>query len=179
MKFRLFYSGDLKPKGSAGLEDIHSVRKCLHPQLKQLWSLDPLNQLSDVVVERNTYDVGGIKFRPAISEALCLSGQLDVLFLRPRHRRDILIHGADIDNRMKTLLDALRIPDAEHIEQGELDKPKNEEVFYVLLRDDSLVTKVSFEADRLLGEMTPNQSVVIVEVTTVRSRAMAFNDILG
>lgn len=179
MRFRLFYNGELKPRGSAKLRDIHSVRESLHPQLKQLWSQDPLNQLHEKVVERNTYNVGGIKFRPAISEALYLYGELEVLFLRPRHPGDILVHGADIDNRIKTLLDALRIPKAQQISQGKLSRPKNEDVFYVLLQDDSLVTKVSFETDRLLGETKQNQSVVIIEVTTFRSVAMAFNDILG
>lgn len=179
MRFRLFYSGQLKPRGSAKLQDIHTIRKCLHPQLKQLWDLDPLDQIHQKVVEANTYNVGSIEFRPAISDALKLYAHLEILFLRPRHPGDFLVHGADIDNRLKTLLDALRMPDKQQVDQGNLDGVVDEDIFYVLLQDDSLITKVSFETDRLLGEIEQNQSVAIIEVTTFRSKAMAFNDILG
>jgi hypothetical protein len=42
MEFRLTYNGRLKSRSSATKEDKHEIRKKLHPQLRTLWSRDPL-----------------------------------------------------------------------------------------------------------------------------------------
>ena len=42
MEFRLTYNGRLKSRSSATRGDKHEIRKKLHPQLRALWSRDPL-----------------------------------------------------------------------------------------------------------------------------------------
>ncbi len=55
----------------------------------------------------------------------------------------------DIDNRLKTLFDALRIPDKK--EQVRNHVPSDEEnPIHVLLTDDTLVTGVKITTDQLL-----------------------------
>jgi hypothetical protein len=91
---------------------------------------------------------------------------IDVLFLKPHRPGGIVNHG-DIDGRLKTLLDALAIPDAnqdyENREQGNGEKPT-----YTLLEDDRLITKVSVETDQLLEFVTkdrdPNEVRLVIAV---------------
>jgi hypothetical protein len=45
------------------------------------------------------------------------------------------------------------------------------------LEDDSLLTKVAFEADRHLAGKKPNDALLVMQVEIKRSRAMAMNDI--
>jgi len=61
-----------------------------------------------------------------------------------------LIGKGDLDNRLKTLFDALRRP-TNTKEFGGYDRPdESENPFFCLLEDDALVTKVSVESDVLL-----------------------------
>jgi hypothetical protein len=52
----------------------------------------------------------GYNFVPLVTERLLLLCRLDVLFLRPDPPGS-LIKSGDIDNRLKTLFDALRMPE--------------------------------------------------------------------
>lgn len=72
-------------------------------------------------------------------------------------------HGGDLDNQLKTLLDALRQPHATR----ELPTPdetpdEGEDPFFCLLEDDQLVTRVDLSAFRWLG--APNDSHVHVDM---------------
>jgi hypothetical protein len=59
-----------------------------------------------------------------------------------------ILHGGDLDNRIKTLFDALRMP---HSPDEITDAPADGESrrLYCLLEDDSLITSVAVEAHRL------------------------------
>ncbi len=77
----------------------------------------------------------------------------------------MIVKGGDLDNRIKTLLDALKVPK----EANELpldDEPKEDEVpFFCLLEDDALVTGVSVDTDRLLEKaVDPNQVILVIHV---------------
>ncbi len=60
-----------------------------------------------------------------------------------------MIWGGDIDNRLKTLFDAMRIPVAteDYIRRIPAD---DEKPMYCLLEDDKLITKITVETDQLL-----------------------------
>jgi hypothetical protein len=92
----------------------------------------------------NFFRRGDHQFVPLVTEELKILCHLDVLFLRPGAPGETLNSG-DIDNRIKTLIDALRVPD------GVATKPQDDETpFFVLLQDDRLVTRLSVETDTLL-----------------------------
>lgn len=61
-----------------------------------------------------------------------------------------IINSGDLDNRLKTVFDALRIPQSKD-ELGGYDIPdKDEAPMFCLLEDDKLINHVSMETDTLL-----------------------------
>ncbi len=115
------------------------------------------------------YALYGFSFVPLVTRDLNLICGLEILFLRP----DIpgnLVRSGDIDNRLKTLFDALRIPVANE-NYASRTPEADESPFYCLLEDDSLITKVAVETDQLLQFVTKNRDVNEVRlVITVRLR---------
>ncbi|HWE85668.1 MAG TPA: hypothetical protein VG267_12050 [Terracidiphilus sp.] len=98
------------------------------------------------------YARGKFRFVPLVEEDLRLRVSLDILFLRRDHH-PLVKEGGDIDNRLKTLFDALRVPDTSDglgAEPGEGEEP-----IFVLLQDDALISEVHVDTDSLL--MLPQQ----------------------
>ena len=98
-----------------------------------------------------------------------LIARLEITFLRPEEPGCLITKGGDIDNRLKTLFDALRIPN----EANELPSrvtPQDDEmpIFYCLLESDSLVTSVSVVTDRLLVQTGASDKVLLLIHTIVR-----------
>ena len=93
---------------------------------------------------------------------------LDVLFLRPDRPGRVLWAG-DIDNRIKTLIDALRMPKKNEIYDQRTPEP-DEDPFFCLLEEDELVTKLSVESDLLLEFNVPQTMNEVHLVITVRIR---------
>ncbi len=105
------------------------------------------------------FTVDGFKFLPLVGsifggvETACA---VDILFLRRDDPGKIVSGGGDIDNRLKTLIDALKMP-----KTGELrpqDTPiDGESPFFCLVQDDSLITEIKVTADRLLTPLVDNE----------------------
>jgi hypothetical protein len=117
------------------------------------------------------FDRCGYKFVPLVSNHLSLSCGLDILFLR----RDmpgipLITSGGDIDNRLKVLLDALRVPSLNCDELGGAVKEGDEDpYFFCLLEDDKLITELSITTDFLLsphsvGSETDVQLILKVKI---------------
>jgi hypothetical protein len=70
-------------------------------------------------------------------------------FLRRDHPGNLIASGGDIDNRIKTLFDSLRMPN-NWGEVARFPADADENPFHVLLEDDSQITKVSVTTERLL-----------------------------
>jgi len=179
VEFRLIYSGILSA-ASSGKKEKHAIRKVFGEQLRELWKVHPAlagraymaaalsdwpdreasksgRTWLDLTMEKH----GG--FVPLVTEGLALTCDLDILFLRRESPGKIVTSGGgDIDRRLITLFDALRKPTI-----GEIDSPLSaeEKPFYVLLEDDSLITKVAVTTDRLLVE--PEQPAYINNVYLV------------
>jgi hypothetical protein len=74
----------------------------------------------------------------------------------------------DIDNRLKTLFDAMTLPrDAGQV--GGFTSPEPDEIpFFCLLEDDSVITRATVESDVLLQAVSdppdPNDARVIISV---------------
>ena len=76
--------------------------------------------------------------------------ELEVTLLWPQTPGNIITSGGDIDNRLKTLFDALKVPsEPSALPIGTIPQ-LGEEPFFCLLEDDSLIARVSVETDRLL-----------------------------
>jgi hypothetical protein len=178
MQFRLLYEGPLQSRRNVSIADIHTIRIALHPQLKALWQHGPLSDNTRIL--RETCPPGevailersnGILFSPLITQKNNLSCELAITFLRQQHPGQLLGEGGDMDNRLKTLFDALRKPSGQEAQQASITALPNDEPIHCLLQDDSLVTKVSVETDRLLRPVaSPFDLVAIIQVTVAVTR---------
>jgi hypothetical protein len=67
-------------------------------------------------------EVGPFHFAPLVSSALGWEtiASLEILLLRPTQPGDLINTGGDLDNRMKTLFDALRLPAAGELPKDEM-----------------------------------------------------------
>ena len=132
MKFKLLYFGELRTNPKKRAQHIADIRMQFHPQLKKLVEHSPWNNLKKYMMPNptkspvSTKRVGGIDFNPIITPNLKLIAELDIQLLHPEI---VGVARADIDNRVKTLLDALRSPQNDH-EIGE-NLPKNIESLFI------------------------------------------------
>lgn len=171
MEFRLIYEGPLHGQGAKSLHKW-AIRRALHPQLQRLWQEPPLRDQAasllahppdpakpSVLVEK-----GGRLFAPLVTQRLNLYAEISVLLFRQQPRGTLITDGGDIDNRLKTLLDGLRVPRGSL--EGSPDEPTEPDPspFFCLLEDDSLVTKVAVESEQLLRPAKPDEVVAIISV---------------
>jgi hypothetical protein len=175
----------------------HKLRKVFHPQLRRLWEINPhldilarTRQLTPWTqrhpgvdlqtfrtneefrragVEAISYDWerAGYNFVPLVTNEFCLRCSLDILFLRPEEPR-YLMNCGDLDARLKTVFDSLRIP-ANLSEAGGTGPGEDETPFFCLLADDKLISEVSVTSDQLLvlpkeRSMKPNDVFLVIHV---------------
>lgn len=174
VEFRLLYQGPLG--SSAGPNEKHGIRRSFHPQLRRLWQTNsglrdiarmqapwgriqeepPLREWTEEELAEQglkyiseQWQRGDYKFIPLVTRDACLRCSIEILFLRPGEPR-FVIQGGDLDNRLKTLFDALRIP-ANQSEMGNATLQDDETPFYCLLQDDILISEVRVITDELLA----------------------------
>ncbi|MGA2882900.1 MAG: hypothetical protein ABSG13_28455 [Bryobacteraceae bacterium] len=169
MEFRLIYQGPLPsasnsdPKPNAK----HAIRKQLHPQLEQYWKEHP--QLKHLLVRgefsslprsvvrtlADEFSRGKHGFVPLIRKREDTYLALNILFLRRDIPGRIVSGGGDLDNRLKTLLDALRVPDTTN------GLPAEPEIgfdpIFCLMDDDDQITSLHVIADRLLAPLNAGE----------------------
>jgi len=183
MQFRLVYQGKLPAAGGSGTrnKEKHAIRKVLHKQLAQLWQCQPIlspyliadspNNRSGAEMMADKFERCGFRFLPLFHDYFgSLACALDILFLRRDQPGDLIKYGGDIDNRIKVLFDALRMPQ----ECQELDGQKpaeDENPFFCLLQDDRQITEVNITTDRLLTPQTTDENIndvhLIIHVKTL------------
>lgn len=179
MKFRLTYEGEIRPRNGAGVGDIHAIRQRLHPQIKRLWEYEPLLERKahwlkelDALRPDDFYariiSVGHKKYAPLVARDL--HAELDIVLLRQQPKGQLIGEGGDIDNRLKTLFDALRMPSKGEVQQLGNLVDHDEDPLHCLLQDDALITRVNVETDRLLKEAEPHMLMAIIQVALVVTR---------
>jgi hypothetical protein len=175
MELKLTYAGLLlgSNKGDTRAKHKHEIRRVFHRQLKRLWEHHPVlrtaaalpangpagsflttpDEAGTLLQQRAAQFVrNGYRFAPLATTDLDLHCSLSILFLRPDVPGGI-IKSADIDNRLKTLFDSLRMPENKD-ELGGYDTPAaDEEPFFCLLQDDALISTVSVETDMMLEDV--------------------------
>ncbi len=181
MDLTLFYRGPLVANGKP--DDKHLIRSYLHPQLKELWEHEPLSRMKELLdPDRKPenppggnsliFESGGHSFACLVSKRLHTTASLDITLLRPEKIGNILTQSGDLDNRLKTLLDALSMPRHEN-QISKAWQPSAEEIpFYCLLEDDGLVTRVNIDSRRWLNPSARSDSevVLLIHVRTTTHR---------
>jgi hypothetical protein len=195
MQPTLTYRGRLASNGDR--KEKHRVRQVFHPQLCRAWSLPPLNEYRHLIGQncglytdmrigayesfnRNTSGlrkVGPFTFAPLISKTAALIGKLSIVMLRLNPVGHI-VHGGDIDNRLKTLLDALCVPPDQNQLDG-LAPQAEEEPFFCLFDDDSLIKSVVVDTDVWLEPCDPKEVLLLIKTDVIISRLDWHNIGLG
>ena len=201
MKFRLTYTGPLQSTQRDSVDGQrvpnaahkHAIRREFHAQLKRHWHINkalkeaiaqpfdfglgegPVDwvPLKDVIAR--LYERNGYRFVPLVREEWYLQCSLDILFLRCDPPGSVLT-GGDLDNRIKTLIDALRMPS--NLQELEGNQPQDgEDPFFCLLEDDKQVTALRVETDTLLGgsNFDPKHVHLVVNVEITPYHGTIFN----
>jgi hypothetical protein len=105
--------------------------------------------------------MGGYEFVPVLHRPGQLVCEVDITWLRRESAGDI-VHGGDLDNRLKTLFDGLRMPHEESQIGGLAEKTG--ERCYCLLEDDSQITKLSISTHQLLEPMQEGEKAGDVDL---------------
>lgn len=120
--------------------------------------------------------VGNCAYRPLVRNSLHLNCELDILFLRQEDPGALVLQGGDIDNRIKTLLDALRMPSPD--ENARVNAVPG--LYHCLMESDTLVSSLNINTDRLLAPATskPNEVHLVIGVTLNILRVASYNTCL-
>ncbi len=182
MKFRLLYQGEIKTYPKQRARHINDIRASFSTQLKRLLEIPPYSAINDYIDLRGykkysnkkniVKKVGGLTFIPVISPELDLVAELDILMMHP----EVLgTARADIDNRLKTLLDGLRRPQVSQEVTDNLVKKFSNKPVYTLFDDDKLVTKITVNTTHLLDFKDVNELVLVIAVNIKASRGTKDN----
>ena len=179
MRFHLHYRGTLKSNGS--VKHKHGLRRQFARQLEDLWNRDPLVEregkrsrfLDPNYVLTAIERVDGHTFSSVVNKKNHLTAELDITLLRPGDPG--VLSGGDIDNRLKTLFDALTIPKMDQIPSGETPDSDGHPI-HCLLEDDGLITGVRVVSDRLLeGEVKDSEVLLVIRVDVSCTKATMVN----
>jgi hypothetical protein len=104
-------------------------------------------------------------YLPIVRDSLKTICSLSINFMRHEEPGSLFLQGGDIDGRIKTLFDALRMP----VEQEEdaADVQATSDPLYCLMENDSLISDFSIKTSRLLGrrEKKVHHVILIIDVT--------------
>ena len=187
MEFDLKYRG-LLPAATSNNKRVpekHTIRQSVREQLEILWAKDSrFAKIDPSKLQRGTKEGGrfnvqrpigdvpaawlyhhpvrDIQFVPLITHVREARCRLAVRLFRRQPPGEIIARGGDLDNRLKTLFDALRMPhNADELPEG---VPLGPSPFLCLLDDDALITKVSIETFGLLTPPRPGEDADYVEL---------------
>lgn len=190
MEFRLVYHGDLFAENEGRNQNSqwrenrakhkHKIRKEFHRQLRELWSIHPglksygavrhysTGDKSQLEIIASNFEENGFRFVPLATRQNCLLCKVEILMLRPGTPGSVIVNPGDLDNRLKTLFDALKKLNGKD-ELGGYSPDDGETPFFCLLEDDGIITHAAVETDTLLNPTTKNISEVLAIISvTVR-----------
>lgn len=164
----LHYRGELPAKSRPEIK--LRIQRVLHPQLVRLWEMDqtlliqrdclwetdsdnrPLRYIDSVY---RRFRRGDFACFPLATRELKLICTINVTLYRREEPGALVNKGGDIDNRVKVLLDSLRVPDASWTKDQHPEP--HEQPFYCLMEDDSQITSFSVTTERWLEPFGPDE----------------------
>lgn len=185
MKFVLHYRGALRSNGTPAHK--HDLRQVFHQQLKKLWSQPPLSEEHTLLRQRTQNGhysllrpLSGFTFVPLITAEMNGIAELQITILRPEPPGNLITQGGDIDNRLKTLFDALTMPRLANALPSVATPGPDQDPFFCLLEDDNLITALSVRTEQLLEPIIePTHIDVLISVKTGVTKQTMDNFILG
>src|SRR5688500_13662150 len=172
MRLTLLYRGPLPSNG--GRAQKHLIRQTFHKQLRLIWLDPPFNRNTlflsadpeqGLMRRRPPYE-----FVPLVLAKHNAAVNLHVQMLRQGAPGGVVGRTGDIDNQMKTLLDALAVPPQGQLPKGQ-HPGEDETPFFCLLEDDRLISDLRVSVDRLLEPAEQHNEVVLLIHFESRVRA--------
>lgn len=192
VKFTLHFNGVLPActQNDPRTKEKQQLREAFEPQLALLWQEEPVlakllkrndalhafrfssgkiqshddyAQMHEMVwlPDMEKADARTTFYIPLVTRRNGLGCRLDIKFMRPGHPGGV-INGGDLDNRLKTLLDGLRMPHrADEIKRA---SQRASQKFYCLLEDDVLITDLSVVTEQLLIPETKAKGEVALSI---------------
>ncbi len=170
MEFRLIYMGPLPSESSSSPRPRvkHEIRKQLHAQLAQYWKEHPQLRMkleaamsggigSTGIRAAMEFSRGPHRFIPVARKQEDNYCSLNILFLRRDAPGNLVQSGGDLDNRLKVLLDALRVPDSA-VGLPDMAEEGFDPIF-CLLQDNDQITTLNVTTDRILSPLEPGDKV--------------------
>jgi hypothetical protein len=97
-----------------------------------------------------------------VAETLQHVAVLHITLLGQGEPGAVITRGGDLDNRLKTLFDALRVPSNEQELPRVASPQAGEDPFYCVLQDDKLINGIAVTNDRLLRTTKNADDVVLM-----------------
>jgi hypothetical protein len=165
---RVWRQRSVPPDGWLRQETHHSLDSALSEDSEHITMgrVEPQIDLCAPIV------VAGRRFRPLVRDSYALQCGLDITFLRKEEPGHIY-QGGDLDNRLKTLLDALAVPNEQQI----VDEDTEEGHLFCLMENDRLVSSLNVRTHRLLGaqNVTKHHVSLIIEVDVRVAQSRLYN----
>lgn len=173
MRFTLFYRGELSP--NSGPTQKHKLRQHFHRQLQTLWlerSMAGNRDWLSPPIGTNAFSIlnsyRDFQFAPLVSTKVGAVAELSLHMLWPQSVGSIFVNGGDIDNRLKVLFDGLKMPRQLNEVPMDIVPEDGETPFHCLLEDDSLISKVTVQTDKLLEPAASSSEVCLfIHVNTI------------
>jgi hypothetical protein len=170
VKFSLTYDGELLSASDkhSRLANKNRIRFALSAQLWNIYCAANFSrfQLDEETVVAATRWIKDITFFPLLTREMKSSCSLAIKFMRNEQAGQI-VHGGDMDNRLKTLFDALRMPENDNKVLPDLMSEsalKNEKGCVCLLEDDSLITDLSVATISIMTPLQRNHVRLVIDV---------------
>jgi len=162
MDFTLYYKGKLKSNGDK--KEKHRIRKYLSIQIEKLWDQEPLisfKQFLESEFDAFSRQINGISFSSIINNEFHYVADIDIVLLHKDPIYKMIKNGGDIDNRIKTLLDSLKMPSRSEFPDNSIRSNETNRIF-CLLHDDSLVSSLKITSKQFLGSDISNNEVILL-----------------
>lgn len=178
MEFCIHYYGKLKSRDNAAGK--HAIRRALHDQVKSLCVSDRFAQVFKGDLEETRrpeekpmfVEHDGKRYWFLIAEDLATVVDLSITILVPHAVGRIIQNGGDIDNRVKTLFDALRVPAVASEVPSSDSFDYGSGGMYCLLEDDKLINRISIRSYRDHAPLDGDSVRCLIEVETKITRAL-------
>lgn len=180
MRFVLHYRGSLRSNG--GPQHKHEIRQVFHRQLIELWKTEALHQARYLHQPRSADNefsslrpLPPFVFVPLLTAELLVVAELEITVMRPEPPGKLITQGGDIDNRLKTLFDALTMPRQPNALPPGASPSLEETPFFCLLEDDNLITSVAVRTEQLLEPVNDTSEVDL----SIRVRPRTVANLIG
>jgi hypothetical protein len=171
VQFSLTYDGELlsASRSDPRLSNKNRIRFQLSDQLSPIlvggdWQRFRASALANTEAVRIYHGIG---FVPVLSRKMEASCNLSIR-LMCNDRPGAIVHGGDLDNRLKTLLDGLRMPanEKEVLKNLAPDRYRETEglACACFLEDDALITKLTVETVQIMTELPKHHVRLVMDL---------------